>query len=481
MTKTQKNLIYQGFYQILIIILPIVTAPYVSRILGTEGIGEYSYSYSVANYFVIFAMLGINNYGSRMIAIEKRHQESLNKSFSNLYMLHLIISIIVIVIYFIYILLRPGNKCNALLSAFYLFGALLDINWLFWGLEELKITVTRNTLLRIATIFLVFIFVKQTNDTWKYILILALSNCLSQLILWKGALKRVQFVKPTFHDMKIHLKPLLVLFVPVIAVSFYKILDKIMLNSLAGVNQVGLYENAEKIINIPMGLITAVGTVMLPKATSLVSECNEYAVKKSISVTMNYVMILAFALMFGLMAISKDFAILFFGDSFSDTGLMIFGLALTIPFVSFASIIRTQYLIPKDCVSIYIGSVFAGAVVNVIVNLLLIPIYLGNGAVIGTVLAEFIVFIVQTLAVRKEIPSFQYLYNSLPYMIIGLVMYFCVKVVAHIIDHSVLLLLVQVILGVIIYSTLTFYILFKKEDETLSNFLSSIKIIRRKD
>lgn len=481
MTKTKKNLIYQGCYQILIIILPIITAPYVSRVLGTEGVGEYSYSYSVVNYFVIFAMLGINNYGNKLIAVEKKNQKSLNKAFSNLYMLHAIISIMVIATYFVYVLMSPGNKEYALLSSFYLFGALLDINWLFWGLEELKITVIRNTILRIVTIMLVFIFVKNSDDTGKYIFILAMSNCLSQVILWREVARRIQFVKPTLNEMKIHFKPLCVLFVPVIAVSCYKIMDKIMINSLADVNQVGLYENAEKIINIPMGLITAVGTVMLPKAASLVRDHNENAVKRCISVTMKYVMILAIALMYGLMAIAKDFSIIFFGNIFSGTGIMIFGLAITIPFMSFANIIRTQYLIPKDYNSIFIGSVCAGAVVNVIANRLLIPIYLGNGAVIGTVLAEFTVFIIQVIAVHNEIPTFKYLFNCLPYTVIGLVMFASVRGISLVMNQGVLLLLIQVIVGMIIYGSLTIYMLLKTKDDIFVNCFNIIKTTCKKN
>ena len=467
MSKTKINLIYQSLYQILIIILPIVTAPYVSRVLGANGIGQYSYSYSVVSYFVIFAMLGINNYGNKLIATEKREQNSLNIAFTNLFLLHAIISLVVIAAYLIYVHLTVSDIKYALICAFYLIGALFDINWLYFGLEEFKITVTRNTVLRIITIILVFIFVKTVEDTWKYILILALGNCLGQIVIWTGVLKRVQFVRPDFCEMKKHIKPLLILFVPVIAVSFYKIMDKIMLNNLANTAQVGLYENAEKIINIPMGLITAVGMVMLPRSGALLSENKNEAVKHSIAITMKYVMILSYALSFGLMAISNDFATAFFGKEFAESGTMIFGLAITIPFMSFANIIRTQYLIPKNYNKIFILSVVFGAIVNLVANWILIPMLMGMGAVIGTIMAELTVFLVQTLYVRKELKSIEYLIHSIPFLICGVVMFIVVRCIANVIDGGILSVLMQVIVGVVIYCICTFVLLVIGKDETL--------------
>lgn len=478
MSKTKLNLVYQSAYQILIIVLPILTAPYISRVLGAEGIGYYSYSYSVVYYFVVFARLGINSYGNKLIAIKKKNSESLNKAFSNLYYLHFLISVIVLLVYFLYIRLTDDNKTYALICSIYIIDALLDINWLFFGLEKFKVTVTRNTILRIITIICVFLFVRTKSDTWKYILIMAAGSCLSQLILWGNTVQYVKFVKPEIKEIKKHIIPLLILFVPVIAVSFYKIMDKIMLKLLAGTIHVGLYENAEKIINIPMGLITAVGTVMLPRAAALLSEKKEESLKRSIETTTHYVMILAYALSFGLIAISSDFAPLFFGHEFIDTGVMISGLAVTIPFMSFANILRTQYLIPKGYNNRLICSVSAGAIVNLVINWLMIPVLKGNGAVIGTIIAEFTVFLVQAIVVYRELNIKKFLLDSIPFLLAGIAMGGTVYWLGTKMKGDFLAIFIRIIIGAFMYCSLSFFIMLIKKDPLVINFIERIRNLK---
>ena len=471
MSKTKKNLIYQGIYQILIIILPILTAPYVSRVLGAKNIGYYSYSYSVANYFVLFCMLGINNYGNKLIAEKKGDKKQLNAAFSELYILHAIVSILVLCVYIIYINVTSDNHTYAMICSLYIIGAVFDINWAFFGLEEFKITVTRNTILKIATVCCVFIFVKTSSDTWKYVLIMALGNVISQSVIWIALPKYIKFVKPRFEKVIKHIKPNIVLFIPVIAVSVYKIMDKIMINKLSGAVQVGYYENAEKIINIPMGIITAVGVVMLPRAVSLLNNDGDNAVKESINFTMKYVMIIAYALAFGLIAIGPQFAPVFFGEEFLAAGRMIQGLAVTIPFMAFANIIRTQYLIPKEYNSIFIISVLCGAVINFIVNALFIKTLGANGAVIGTICAEISVCLIQAVAIRKELDTINNFKLSIKYGIIGCFMCIGIVILRYLLPSNIVSLLVEIIIGGLFYMVCVFGILHKENDPLIKEIV----------
>lgn len=478
MSKTKVNLLYQSAYQILNIILPIITAPYVSRVLGAENIGYYSYSFSVANYFVLFAMLGINNYGNKYIAEVKADQNKLNEAFSNLFALHCISSIITMVAYLFYVQTTSDNRIYAMICCFYLIGALLDINWLFFGLEEFKITVTRNTLFKVGTVCAVFIFVRNSTDTWKYILVMALGNVISQGILWYIRSRYVKFVKPKWILMKSNIKPLFILFVPVIAVSVYKIMDKIMIERMSNTIQVGYYENAEKIINVPMGLITAVGVVMLPRAAALLSNKRDDVLKKSISVTIKYVMILAYALTFGLIAIGTDFAQVFFGNEFKPSGLMIQGLAITIPFMAFANIIRTQYLIPKGYNRIFIVSVVSGAFVNFVVNFFLIQLMGANGAVVGTILAEIVVCVIQAFAVSKELDIHRNLKESVVYFVAAFFMYCCVRILNKNLTLKISSLIIEIIVGAFIYALLCFLIMLKRQDSLLKEILKKTYLER---
>ena len=280
MSKLQKNFIYNIIYQMLLIALPLVTAPYVSRVLGVSGVGTYSYIYSIAYYFCLFGMLGISNHGNRSIALKKNDSDSLSKTFSSIYIIQFITTGIALIIYFIYIkYFFWGNKVIAYIDTLYLVSYMLDINWFFWGLEEFKLTVTRNMIFKILTAVFTFVLVKSPQDLWKYTLILSMGTLLSQMYLWGYLRRYIKRVKVDFKDVAKHIKPILVLFIPVISYSIYKVMDKIMLGSITDVIQVGLYENAEKIVGIPTGIITAFGTVMMPRISTLTSQDKSYEIE----------------------------------------------------------------------------------------------------------------------------------------------------------------------------------------------------------
>lgn len=457
MSGIKKNFAYNIAYQILILILPLITAPYVSRVIGAEGQGIYSYTYSIAQYFVLFAMLGLANYGNRTIAKSKNNKETLSKEFCSIYALQIITSSIVILAYIVYIVFFNNvYKIYSIIQLIYIISTVFDINWFFFGMEKFKLTVTRNTVIRILSALSIFIFVKEKNDLILYMIIMIGGTFLSQLVLWPFLKKEIKFIKPEWKDIKKHIKPNIILFIPVIAVSIYKIMDKIMLGSMSDVSNVGYYENAEKIINIPMSIITALGTVMLPRISNLVANGEKNKTMEYISKSIELVLFLSIPMFFGLLAIGRNFAPIFFGENFIKTGYIIQYLSITMVFISWANVIRTQYLIPNEKDKIYIVSVFGGAIVNVVINYLLIPKYNAVGAAIGTIFAEMFVMLYQTYAVRKELEIKKYLDYLYEYAIKGLIMYILIILLNNVIENKIILIMVQIITGVIIYMTLNY-------------------------
>lgn len=476
MSKLKMNFIYQSAYELLIILLPLVTSPYISRVLGAEKIGIYSYTYSIANYFVLFAMLGIKNYGNRMVAKSRDNRDDLNKTFSSIFCLHALISVFVIFAYIFYALfIVKENRLYVFIQGTYVLGALFDINWFYFGIEKFKLTVTRNTIIKILTVVLIFTFVKSKNDLWIYVTIMALGSFISQSVVWFFLRKYVSFVKPTWKEVKIHLKPMSVLFIPAIAVSLYKVMDKIMLGSLATKTQVGFYENSEKIINIPMTIITAFGTVMLPRMSNMIAKGDNKETQKYIKISMKYIMFIAFALGFGIASISHEFVPVFFGNEFLVCGPLITALAITVPFIAFANIIRTQYLIPSCEDKIYIVSVFTGAIVNIIINLLLISRLQAMGTVIGTVFAEISVCVVQAFYVRKKLPIASYIRSFILFTIPGCIMYLVVRMIGNYMGASILTLVVEVVVGGVTYLLLGALYLLITKDEMIMSVTKKIK------
>lgn len=474
-TSIKKNFMYQMVYQVLIIILPFITSPYIARVIGAEGLGTYSYSYSVAYYFVLFSMLGLSNYGNRIIAQNRENKNKLNEVFSNVLAIHILFSSLCTIIYFIYAAFFAQDRIYAMIQIAYVLSGLFDISWFYFGIEKFKLTVTRNTIIKILNVICVFAFVKTTTDLWKYCLIMSLGMFISQVSLWIPLKKYVKIIKPQFSKTIIHIKPLFILFIPAIAVSLYKYMDKIMIGSLSNKIQLGYYENAEKMINIPLAVIMSFGTVMLPKMSNLVSTKNKEEANRYIELSMKYVMCLAFALAFGLAGVGKIFAPVFWGKTFYLSGLLIMGLSVTIPFMSFANVIRTQYLIPVEKDKEYLSSVIGGAVINLIINGCLIPKYGAIGATVGTIAAECVVCIIQSWVVRKELPLKDYIINVIPFFIFGIIMFGVVYKYGALRGVSVVTLLVQIIVGVIVYGILTFVYLYMTKDNILIGMLNKIR------
>ena len=423
MSNPKNNFIYNVVYQILILIIPLITSPYLARVIGVDGVGTYSYTYSIVHYFMLFTLLGLNNYGNRAIAKVRDDKEKLSKTFWSIYIFQVIMGLSMLALYVLYVLVsNTSYKTLAIIEILFIISAILDINWLFFGMEEFKKTITRNTIVKILNVVLIFLLVKNSNDLWKYTLIMAGMTTIGQLILWGYLANKIRIVKIKIKDIKKHIKPNLILFIPVIAISLYKMMDKIMLGSIANVTEVGYYENAEKIINIPMAFITALGTVMLPRVTNLVAKGSLEKAREYTSKSIHFVMFMSFAMCCGLIAIGYNFAPVFFGIEFQKTGILIMLLSTTLIFLSFANVIRTQYLIPKEKDKIYIKSVSLGAVVNLIMNVIFIPQYGSIGACFGTIAAEFIVMAYQAYSVRKDLPIMSYIKTVMPFAAKAIIM-----------------------------------------------------------
>lgn len=478
--SVKKNFIYNLLYQMLIMILPLITAPYISRVLGDEQLGAFSYSYSIASYFVLFAILGLNNYGNRAIAQIRNDKQVLSRTFWEIFSMQALLGVLVCIIYVVYAC--NFSKVDMTLSFIqlgYVVSGAFDINWFFFGMEKFKITVTRNFVIKIVSVASIFLFVKETEDLLLYAFIMMSASMFSQIILWPFLKKEIQWCKPTVSGIVKHIKPNLILFIPVIAVSLYKIMDKIMLGNLSNMSQVAYYEYGEKITTIAVSVITALGTVMMPQISYLLANGETEKSKKYINKSMSFSIMISCAMAFGIAAIANDFAIWFYGKQFVASGPVMKGLSITIIFIACANVIRTQFLIPSNKDRAYINSVIIGAACNLIINALLIPKYNAMGAVIGTVIAEFVVMLWQMIEVKNELPILKYVKENYLFVFIGLIMYFCVRIVDSLLNINMFIELVcEIVVGIIVYMTLALLYI-KKGNKSLYNSIISLSPLRK--
>lgn len=470
MRQLIKNLSYQTLYQILAVCLPLITSPYVSRILGAEGLGIYSYTYSIVNYFTIFAMLGVINYGSRTIAIVKNDKELLSKNFWEIYSLQLISSFIALLGYCVVVVYSNVNNEIVLTQTIWVVACIFDISWFFFGIEKFKVTVLRNTIIKLLTVVAIFLFVRNETDLWKYVVIMSAGTLISQLALWPFLRPEIVYCKPSFKGIFMHLKPNILLFIPMIAISVYHTMDKTMLGVFSTYEQSGYYFNADKVINMPLTLITAAGTVMLPRMSALVAEGKGNEEKQLFNQTLDLFMFLTFGMSFGIAAVANEFVPIFFGTGYEECICLLYVFAFVMVFKSLSSIIRNQYLIPNNKEKVYTYSVIVGAIINFVCNLIfLVPLKLGAmGATLGTLVAEFTTFSFYIIFTQRKINLLKPIRGTLLYIGPGLTMFFVVRMCALLDMPIIIRLLIEIVVGAGIYLLLCFPIL-KRRKTSMNN------------
>lgn len=395
-------------YQGLMLVFPLITVPLVSRALGAQNIGIYSYTYSIANMFMLAGMLGVSNYGNRTVARVRDNKAVLSREFSSTYALQLAVSLVAVAAYVFYLMfLSPQYSQIAWIQLIHVFSICFDVSWLFFGLEKFALTIARNLIVKVLSLFFIVAFVKAPDDLWAYTLIMACSTLASQLYLFCSVRRYIKPARPELRGSARRFKEIAVLFLPVAAYSVYRVLDKTMLGSLSSVTELGYFENAEKLINIPIAVITALGTVMLPRMSYVLSNSNaDY--RSIILSSMRLALTLSCAMAMGLIVIADDVCPVFFGQGFEGCSPVMKLLAITVVCSAWSSVVRTQYLIPKNRDSVYVGSTVGAAVVNLFFNIVLIPRFGSLGACVGTIAAELFIVFFQSVATRKDLEAWKY-------------------------------------------------------------------------
>jgi len=473
MSSIKKNFLYQTSYQMLLMIMPLITAPYIARVLGAENSGIYSYTHIIANYFVIFAMLGLETYGNRVIARVRDDKELLNIRFSELLVLHVIVSCLVLVVYLIYVFMCNNEyKLLLLIQGIYVLSSIFDINWFFFGIEQYKITVTRNFLIKLITVLSIFCFVKTKDDLWLYCFIMAIGTFVSQLILWYFIPRHVSFKKIEIKAVIKHIKPLIVLFIAVIAAHIYRMIDKLMLGEFGLMTDLGCYEYADKFVRIPLSIITALGTVMVSRMSNLFAKDDSKQINKILSNSALFVIFMSCALAFGLAGIAPEFVFVFLGSEYEESALLIIILSSTIPLIAWNNFERTQLLIPLQLDKVYTKAVGYGALINVVLNLMLIYLFEARGAAIATIFSYLVVMIVQTKALIPKTDILK-LFSHLPYPLIsGIIMFIIIRIIGNFMGKTIISLILEIIIGGGVYIALSYMWLLRIDPNLLKAILN---------
>ena len=449
--SVKKNYLYNLLYQMTSVLLPVLTIPYVSRVLSADGIGINTVTYANTQYFILLGSLGISIYATKKIATIREKKDKLKKTFWEIFSIQFTGCILAYMVFAL--TLGQSHKYGIfyMLQGFYILAAAVDISWYFLGIENFKNASLRSFFAKIISVILIFTFVKTRDDLWKYILINAGTMFVGQLIMWFYVGKDMLKVKE-IGKLKIamHIMPILALFVPQIATQVYTVLDKTMIDLFKGAVEAGYYDQSQKIVRILLSVVTSLGIVMLPRIANLFSKDDLNEVKKSLRKAFVVISFLSIPITFGLIGISDKFVPILFGNEFLSVIPLTKISPVLVIIIGLGNVFGTQYLLAIGKNKEYTASVCIGALVNFCFNLLLIPRFAAMGAVIATVSAELSIALIQFWFARVVF-DFTWIKETYKYWVSGILMLAIVRLVGNVTPISILFLVLQIAVGSLVY------------------------------
>lgn len=389
-------------------VFPLITFPYVSRILLPAGVGKVSFATSVVTYFSMFAQLGIPTYGIRACAKVRDNRKELTRVTQELLTINIVMSIISYVVFFVMLFKVPKVREEKNLYVILSFSIILTsigMEWLYKALEQYTYITIRSVLFKFIALIAMFILVHKQEDYVIYGGITIFAASASNFFNLINAHKYIDFNYIGNYDFKRHLKPVIIFFAMSCATTVYTNLDTVMLGFMAKDIDVGYYNAAVKIKSILVSIVTSLGTVLLPRSSYYIQQGYLKEFYKLTKKGLNFVILLATPLMFYFIYFAKEGIYFLSGDAYTGAILPMQIIMPTLFFIGITNILGIQILIPIGKEKIVLYSEIAGAIVDMVLNAILIPKYKSTGAAIGTVAAELVVLLVQFFSVEKTIRS----------------------------------------------------------------------------
>lgn len=416
------NFIMNAILQISAFIFPLITFPYVSRILGPSGTGNVSFATSIVTYFALFAQLGIPTYGIRATARVRDDKELLSKTVQEIFIINAVMCVLAYFVFFVVLNLVPKMYNDKVLfiiiSSTILFNS-VGMDWLYKGLEKYTYITFVSIIFKFIALILMFVCVHHKNDYVIYGAISIFAASASNICNLVNIHKLI-YIKPIFnYEFTKHFRPIMIFFAMSCATTIYTNLDTVMLGFMKDNVEVGYYNAAIKIKNVLLGVVTSLGTVLLPRASYYI-ENNMYSEFKRIAgKALNFVVLISFPLCLYFILFAKEGVLFLSGDAYTEAILPMQILMPTLIFIGLTNIMGIQMLIPLGKEKVVLYSEIAGAIVDLAINTVLIPIMASSGAAIGTLVAEMVVWIVQYIALKEDVKETYVKIRYLP-IVIGL-------------------------------------------------------------
>lgn len=463
--KTKINYIYSTFYQILSIVLPLVTTPYVSRILSVDSIGIYSFTGSIISYFVLFVSFSFQTYGQREVAYQKNDRVKISIIFFEIQIKKMIFTLLAYVLFAIFLFGTSKYKEMYLIQSISIAAAFFDITYLFQGMEQFRLTVIRNTIVKLAGLFLILILVKKPSDIYLYTIIQTGTVLFGNLSLWLYLPRFISFKYFKMTKISHGLVELFQLFIPVLSIQLYYTIDKTMLGMTSnGMTENGYYEQAIKIIRLCQNMMGAMGSVLLSSIPRMLVNSGKDAVKDTINHAIKLNLFIAAPITMGLIGIADVMVPWFLGTGYEKSATLICIFAPMTLLSAVSMIIGNGILLPlrrQNCLTM---ATVGAMIFNIIFNIILIPQFGAGGAALASVGSEIVTLIIQGFFAKEYIDLQFIIKNAIKYLGIAAIMYVVISLIKVFVHDSIGLFMVTLLLimiGMVVYFSI---LLFTKDD-----------------
>lgn len=453
----KKNILINFFRTFLTLAFPLITFPYASRILLPEGLGRVNFAQSIVSYFSVIASLGIFPYGVREISKNRDNKIELNKTATSLFCINLLSMTISLCILFVVLFCVPKLSTYRTLiwiCSINIIFATINFEWIYTAFEDFAYITIRSFIFQVIGLIILFLFVKSEDDIFIYALIGVFSSAGAGILNFLHVRKYISFVNVNLHDLKRHIKPIMFFFASTVANSVYTILDTSMLGLLTNDYQVGIYAAATKINRLVLSLVITIGSVLLPRLSYLrKNDMNAY--QKLLEQSLSTILCISIPCVIGLEVLSKDIISLFCGNSYFDAVIVMQLINPIILIVALGNFCGVQIMIPEGLEKKSMYIICGAAIINFILNFIMIPFWGAKGAASASLIAELFVTIVNLYFCRNLVHINIVLRYIGKYLFYSLIMA-AIIIPIRMFTENIIFLFITILVGMCVYGLCLF-------------------------
>lgn len=473
------NFIYNILYEVFRIVVPLLTTPYISRVLGADGVGTFTLAQTYAQYFILFAGLGFSTYAARELVYVRDDEEKFQKTYMEIFIARMFLLAIAVILYWgVFFVMELKGDISYKICIIYLIASAFDISYYFKAIENFRTVAIRNIIVKVMAMILVFMLVKDSSQVWLYTLIIVMAEFVGQGIMLLSVEKSMwRISKIKIANIKHHLMGSLSLFIPALAIQMYTMLDKVMIGEICGEGETGYYENAQKMVRLASTIASSIVAVSVPRMSYYFASGNREEFKNHLGKVFSLVSFLCFPMCFGLIAVASNFSNWYYGSNFTGINILVMMGAPLIISLGWSNILGNMILIASGRQKYYTIAVYIGAALNVCMNAILIPQIGARGAMIASDLAEFVGMIVMFVFCQRIYDIISCLKNIWVYFFSAIVMCIIVKTIDILMPYGILSTALEIFIGGLFYMLL----MIKNHDDNIYRLINTVKKIKTRN